>query len=217
MSSLGHTLVLNADAAPMGVLPLSSFDWKDAVQAIFLDRVSTVAEYDNWTVRSPSRPMKVPAVVMLQEYVNVRRMIAYSDDMVKLRDGYRCQHCGESFPATKLTADHVVPESKGGKKTFSNIVAACGPCNSRRGNDERIQPRHPPYLPSYHELVNKRRQYRIQVPHASWIDYIGWAPHLVNVVEPIGQPGYTPLDISEYGPEFEGDVDQDLMRRVLLG
>jgi 5-methylcytosine-specific restriction endonuclease McrA len=212
-----HTLVLNADAQPMGVLPLTSFNWMDAIQAFYLDKVDILASYENWTVRSPSRPMQVPAVVMKREYVNITRMISFSPDMVKLRDGYRCLYCGESFRKEKLTCDHVIPESKGGKKTFSNIVSACGPCNSRRGNDERIQPRHPPYLPSYHELVTKRRMYAVQVPHASWIDYIGWAPHLVTVVEPVGQPGYTPLAVPEYGSDFQGDVDQDLLRKILLG
>ncbi len=30
--------------------------------------------------------------------------------------------------------DHVVPRSHGGPRTFENIVAACRPCNSRKGN-----------------------------------------------------------------------------------
>lgn len=212
-----HTLILNTDAQPMGVLPLTGLDWKDAIQAWFLDKVDILAVYDNWTVRSPSRPMQVPAVVMKREYINIRRMISFSPEMVKLRDGYRCLYCGESFRMDKLTCDHVVPESKGGKKTFSNIVASCGPCNSRRGNDERIQPRHPPYLPTYGELVAKRRLYPVTVPHASWIDYIGWAPHLVTVREPVGQPGYTPSPPPEFEDASVGDVDHDLMRRILLG
>jgi 5-methylcytosine-specific restriction endonuclease McrA len=40
-----------------------------------------------------------------------------------------CFYCGR--PAT--TADHVVPVSKGGGSA-ANLVPACKPCNSRKGN-----------------------------------------------------------------------------------
>lgn len=42
---------------------------------------------------------------------------------------YRCYYCKKK---TKLTLDHVIPLSKGGKHTASNIVPACGPCNSQK-------------------------------------------------------------------------------------
>jgi 5-methylcytosine-specific restriction endonuclease McrA len=42
---------------------------------------------------------------------------------------HRCYYCKVK---TRLTMDHVIPLSKGGKHTASNIVPACGPCNSRK-------------------------------------------------------------------------------------
>lgn len=53
--------------------------------------------------------------------------------------GNKCVYCGSS--GTKLTIDHVVPVSKGGKHEKDNIVPACGPCNSSRGNRYDIPPR----------------------------------------------------------------------------
>lgn len=44
--------------------------------------------------------------------------------------GGRCHYCHEFKP---LTMDHVIPVSKGGPHTASNIVPACQPCNSRKG------------------------------------------------------------------------------------
>ena len=214
-TSVRHTLVLNSDYQPMGSLPLTTVDWKDAITAVHLGSVEAVTFYDNWTVRSPSRPMIVPAVVRKTSYVNIKRMIAYAPEMVFLRDGYRCQYCSKVFPENKLTCDHVKPVSKGGLTEFSNIVAACGPCNSRRGNDERIRPKNPPYRPTPSELVSKRKLQPVTVPHASWIDFIGWAPELVRVVEPSGQPGYVPLAQHEIAAGA-GDADYDLMMELLL-
>ena len=43
---------------------------------------------------------------------------------------HSCAYCGDS--ESKLTMDHVVPLSKGGSHTFTNIVPACKSCNSRK-------------------------------------------------------------------------------------
>lgn len=42
----------------------------------------------------------------------------------------RCTYCGETF--VRLTMDHVIPLSRGGTHTLSNIVPACSSCNSRK-------------------------------------------------------------------------------------
>ncbi len=42
----------------------------------------------------------------------------------------RCLACGKQC---KLTADHIVPVSRGGSGDISNIQPLCGPCNSSKG------------------------------------------------------------------------------------
>jgi 5-methylcytosine-specific restriction endonuclease McrA len=44
--------------------------------------------------------------------------------------GYRCAYCRRRKP---LTQDHVIPVSRGGHHTASNIVPACQSCNSSKG------------------------------------------------------------------------------------
>ena len=43
----------------------------------------------------------------------------------------RCHYCGRM---AKLTIDHVIPLSKGGDHSRSNVVPACQRCNSQKGN-----------------------------------------------------------------------------------
>ncbi|MBU9721340.1 MULTISPECIES: HNH endonuclease [Bacillaceae] len=45
------------------------------------------------------------------------------------RDNYTCHYCGEFGN----TIDHVLPRSKGGKKTVKNCVCACFVCNRNKG------------------------------------------------------------------------------------
>ena len=40
-----------------------------------------------------------------------------------------CYYCGRLTPAKKLTMDHIVPISRGGKSTKGNVVPACKDCN----------------------------------------------------------------------------------------
>lgn len=46
------------------------------------------------------------------------------------RDGYRCRICGSS---SKLRADHVFPESRGGRLELGNLQTLCASCNSAKG------------------------------------------------------------------------------------
>lgn len=50
------------------------------------------------------------------------------------RDKNMCLYCGNKFPASQLTRDHVSPRSKGGPDIWSNVVSACAPCNHAKGN-----------------------------------------------------------------------------------
>lgn len=54
------------------------------------------------------------------------------------RDRYRCQYCGldgmENFEnSLVMSVDFVVPRARGGKKSASNLVASCRPCNLIKG------------------------------------------------------------------------------------
>ena len=134
MTMTAHpALVLNADFRPMSYFPLSLLSWQDAVHAVFSERVSVVAEYDTW-VRSPSTRIRLPSVVALRKYQRSARRVAFTRFNVFLRDRFTCQYCGEAFASSALTFEHVIPRSRGGQTTWSNIVTACMPCNTGKGN-----------------------------------------------------------------------------------
>lgn len=162
------TLVLNADAQPISYLPLSAIEWKEAITYMWLDKVNVLEWYDDWVVRSASWETRVPAVIMLKEMTRRRKMPRFSKSNVFLRDLNTCQYCMTQMPKSHLTLDHVVPLSRGGKTNWANIVSACGPCNSRKGDSLEPLPRTMPYEPDYYELVNKRKQLNFDIRHPSW-------------------------------------------------
>jgi hypothetical protein len=106
-------------------------------------------------------------VIRLMMYIRkpfVER-VAFNKKNILRRDHYTCQYCRP--PRDRLTIDHVVPRSRGGGTTWTNVVAACLRCNPYKGNrtaDEAGMalvraPAHPQFLFSVHLLRH---------PHASF-------------------------------------------------
>jgi len=169
---MADTLVLNADAQPVSYLPLSAVAWREAITYLFLDKCMVLEWYDDWIVRSQRWETRVPAVIMLKDMMRRRRTPRFSKSNLYLRDLYTCQYCNSQFSKTLLTLDHVKPLSLGGKTNWQNIVAACGPCNSRKGNRTHMRPLREPYQPDYYELVAKRKQLGLEIRHSSWSRFI---------------------------------------------
>jgi 5-methylcytosine-specific restriction endonuclease McrA len=165
---MADTLVLNADGIPVSYLPLSTINWKESITYLWLDKVTVLEWYDDWIVRSSSWETRVPAVIMMKEMMRRRRTPRFSKTNIFLRDLHHCQYCETQFSKSILTLDHVLPLSKGGRTEWTNIVTACSPCNSRKGNSLVPKPKRKPHQPDYFELVNKRKQLEFDIRHPSW-------------------------------------------------
>lgn len=169
---MSDTLLLNANAQPLSVVPLSAIDWQSAIRYIWLDKVRILHEYEDWEVHSPTHTIRVPAVIMLNEYWQPKNRVRFNRKWVFLRDNYTCQYCTKELSPKQCTIDHVVPVSKGGKTTWHNVVTACYECNNNKGNNAKIRPAQPPEMPNYWILANNRKKKEWQVPHPSWLDYL---------------------------------------------
>ncbi len=81
------------------------------------------------------------------------------------RDRHTCAYCGGVYPAEHLEREHVLPTSRGGRDTWTNVVAACRPCNQRKANRTPEEAGMPllyvPYVPSRWEdmILQARREH----------------------------------------------------------
>lgn len=167
------TLVLNADAQPMNYLPLSVISWQESIRYMCLEKVSVMTWYEDWVVHSMNWETRVPAIVMLTEYQKPKHVARLSKRNVFLRDGHKCQYCDIKITEDTASLDHVIPQSKGGRGSWDNLVTACKLCNSKKGDKNQMQPHRMPYKPDYWELAQKRKRQGYEIKHPSWLEFIG--------------------------------------------
>jgi 5-methylcytosine-specific restriction endonuclease McrA len=104
-----------------------------AVCLLFADQ-ATAVNPTNEIWHSPSKQIAIPKGILLKTKADkfYREQMNYTRDRMMKRDNHTCQYCSKK--GGQLTVDHIVPQSKGGKDSWTNCVAACGPCNHKKGN-----------------------------------------------------------------------------------
>lgn len=128
---LGHSVVVFSK----NYLPMSRVNIKRAIILLVTGKAEPLdfTSSKGTAVRSPSQVIQVPEHIRLTIASNERlwKVPPVNRREVLRRDHYSCQYCGSS---KRLTLDHVIPRSKGGKHTWDNVVIACESCNSRKGD-----------------------------------------------------------------------------------
>lgn len=177
-----RTLILNADYRPFDV---ASWEW--AMKQWWEQNVDIVAYHEGATIRSQHQEFQVPSVVALRRFVKkpavLKTEVPLNRMNVFTRDDYTCQYCGKKCQPSELTFEHVFPRARGGKTTWDNIVAACGPCNHGKGDtlleDTGMTLLRQPYAPSWAEIMTKQqRGDNLTKLLQDWSDYAYWDTEL---------------------------------------
>ena len=80
--------------------------------------------------------IELPAIVACdgERLAPVRNSPPLTNRALFFRDNCQCLYCGQFFPLSSLSRDHVIPTSRGGKNRWENVVAACKRCNQHKGD-----------------------------------------------------------------------------------
>jgi 5-methylcytosine-specific restriction endonuclease McrA len=161
-----------------GYEPIKVVNWRKAV-VLWLQGKVEVLEFHSTLVHSPSCTLNLPAVMRLKQYIRpyLSITVRLSRQNIFLRDEHTCQYCHKRFSEKRLTIDHVVPISKGGRHEWTNVVTACSACNNKKGDKspERAnlillrKPERPNWLPNRDlELQDNRMP-------STWLPYLSAA------------------------------------------
>ncbi|ACK72454.1 HNH endonuclease [Gloeothece citriformis PCC 7424] len=128
---LNHSVVVFS----RNYLPISRVNIRRAVILLVTGKAEPIDVLSEaiWEIRSPNLVVQVPPQIRLTLNSGDRlwKTPPVNRREVLRRDKHQCQYCGSKH---KLTLDHILPRSKGGKHTWDNVVIACESCNSRKGD-----------------------------------------------------------------------------------
>jgi 5-methylcytosine-specific restriction endonuclease McrA len=146
---MDRVLVLNSDYTPLNVTTI-----RRGFILVIKGKAEVLREDTQKIVTTVGEFVR-PLVIRLLNYVR------FSSSPLKLnrkrlyrRDDGQCVYCGNK---KGLTIDHVLPKSRGGKNTWTNLVTCCSPCNIKKGNrtpeEAGMKLRKKPYEPSIFSFV----------------------------------------------------------------
>src|SRR5215468_3520762 len=96
-------------------------------------RAAFKEQHDDW-IHGVNFEIQVPRVIRLLSFDRVpKQTIRFNRRNLFARDGNRCQYCGQSFPTSELSLDHVVPKSRNGQTCWENILCAWLLCKGGKG------------------------------------------------------------------------------------
>jgi 5-methylcytosine-specific restriction endonuclease McrA len=141
---MNQVLVLNSDFTPLNVTSLQK-----SVKLVLKGKAEVLKENIE-KILTTSGEFVRPLIIRLLNYVKFRtKPIKISRHRIYARDNHQCVYCGSK---KSLTIDHVIPRSKGGLNTWTNMVTSCFSCNVKKGDrtpEEANMPlRFQPKIPS---------------------------------------------------------------------
>jgi len=122
-------ILLNADYTFLNMV-----HWKRSMCLIAKGKVQVLKHSERIIRTAEGVAIKIPAVMKLIKLIRTLYVnrVPFSKKNVIVRDGFICAYCGTD--KEKLTIDHIIPKSRGGKTNFENCVSSCKPCNNWKGD-----------------------------------------------------------------------------------
>ncbi len=161
-------LVLNRSWVPIGFCSVrEAFKYIAEDIADIMDSDLNTYDYKTWyeleveedeeSVGTVNKRIKVPRIVRLKDFNKVpNTVLRFNRKNLYLRDRYVCQYCAKKFPAGTLSMDHVIPKSRGGQTSWTNIVTSCIICNTRKADRTPVEAKmkviKAPYAPRHLDI-----------------------------------------------------------------
>lgn len=111
---------------PISIIPRSWSEW-----------ITLPVRSWELSISSPNLEIRIPTVIIAINFgkMPLRQFRSKpSKEAIYHRDNGTCQYSGKKINKDHATVDHIIPKSKGGADTWSNLVLCRRDINSKKGN-----------------------------------------------------------------------------------
>lgn len=161
-------LVLNGDYSPISITTFKrafKLAFKGKAEVINHEKYLSLNIDDDYYIQLldqcptllSDNGFKIPTVIRLLKRIKIPyKKVPLIRNNIYRRDNNCCVYCGSN---RKLTLDHVIPKSKGGPNTWTNLVTCCSSCNVKKGDkslkEMGFKMKTKPYKPNHIQFINK--------------------------------------------------------------
>ena len=99
-----------------------------------IESLTVIKDFDEWFelpvrpyddfVNSPNRRVRIPPVVVCGNYEKIhhKKVLFPTKNNIWRRDNYTCAYTGKKLTKDELSVDHIIPKSRGGGNTWTNLI-----------------------------------------------------------------------------------------------
>ena len=144
-------LVLNADFTPINITSVYR-----GFTLVSKGKAEVIKASDNPILSGMGEFIR-PLIIRLLNFVKYRaHKLKINRHRLYKRDNHECTYCGSK---RNLTIDHILPKSRGGENTWTNLVTCCSSCNRLKGDrtpdEANMRMNINPYEPNiFSEIIN---------------------------------------------------------------
>ena len=143
-------LILNGDYTPMIVTNI-----KKAFKLVYKGKAEVVVAEEEPLMAE--KEYVRPSIIRLYRYIVFPyKKVPLTRHNIFKRDDFKCLYCGSD---RNLTLDHVLPRSRGGGNSWTNLATCCTKCNSLKDNktpeETDMKLRYKPFTPNFLFFIKK--------------------------------------------------------------
>jgi 5-methylcytosine-specific restriction endonuclease McrA len=102
--------------------------------------------------------LKLPSIIACEGKVHLENFDPpLENKFLFRRDQNMCLYCGGVFATHELSRDHVMPLSRGGRDSWTNVVTSCRRCNNRKADRDPAESGMDllavPFVPNQYEFL----------------------------------------------------------------
>lgn len=122
-----RVLVLNSDYSPLNVTSV-----RHGFKLVYKGKAEVVKSADDSPIFAGVVHFARPVIIRLLKYVRfMMKRLKVNRKRIYDRDHHRCAYCDST---KHLTMDHIMPKSRGGDNSWTNLITCCYTCNLKKAD-----------------------------------------------------------------------------------